>query len=469
MTLALRFTAVSDVGRVRRDNQDSGYAGPFLLAVADGVGGSARGDVASTAAIQQVRALDVQPGNDALEQITGAVHLAHSRIADLVAESPELEGTSTTLTVALFDGTRVNLAHVGDSRAYLWRDGKLTQLTKDHTFVQTLVDEGRITDDEARVHPHRNLILKAVDGVHEPDPDSFTEALQPGDRLLLCSDGCAGPLTNDQLAHLVGTAPIGQAAHNLVNSALEAGSSDNVTVVLAEAVGLDADPETSSGTAATTAAVDPLVVGAAAHEGRQQRVPLRRRIRPEQPERVVEDPEALRYAPLPPRRRRWVRAIAALVVFLVLLAAAAYGAYRWTQTRYYIGTSAGRVVVYQGVDWKVPGVKLTKVVATSALGTQALSSYVREQVQDGIPVTSRSAGLAKIDRLVQRECPKPKPKQSTSHKKTSGHASTKQKTQGRTGTRHTGTRHQGSRSTSQPKPSATATPKPKPGCPGGAS
>lgn len=455
MTLALRFTAVSDVGRVRRDNQDSGYAGPFLLAVADGVGGSARGDVASTAAIQQVRALDVQPGNDALEQITGAVHLAHSRIADLVAESPELEGTSTTLTVALFDGSRLNLAHVGDSRAYLWRDGELSQLTKDHTFVQSLVDEGRITEDEARVHPHRNLILKAVDGVHEPDPDSFTVPLKPGDRLLLCSDGCAGPLDNDQLAKLVGATQVGQAAHNLVNAALEAGSSDNITVVLAEAIGLDDSSESHSGTAATAAAVDPLVVGAAAHEGRQQRVPLRRRIRPpEQPERVVEDPEALRYAPLPPRRRPWVRRLAALVVLLALVAAAAYGAYRWTQTRYYIGTANGRVVVYQGVDWEMPGVRLKKVVATSALGTQALSSYDREQVAGGIPVISRAAGVAKIDRLVQRACPKPKP--ATTQKKSSRHARAKHKTT-----------RKGATSRRTPHPSASATPKPKPGCPGG--
>jgi protein phosphatase len=181
-SLRLRFAAISDVGRVRKDNQDSGYVGPWLLAVCDGVGGAARGDIASSTAIAQLRRLDAPPGDepehDLLARVAGALHRAHDRIGELVDQDPALDGTSTTATLALFDGFRVAIGHVGDSRAYLYRDGEIARLTSDHTFVQTLIDEGRITEADARVHPHRNLILKALDGVHEAEPDLFVIELQ---------------------------------------------------------------------------------------------------------------------------------------------------------------------------------------------------------------------------------------------------------------------------------------------------
>ena len=170
--LHLEVAALSDVGRVRRDNQDSGYAGPHLLVIADGVGGAARGDIASSAAVDAIKKLDVPPPDDALSALAATIHLAHDRLAEIVEAHPELEGTSTTVTAAVFDGAALQVGHVGDSRGYLLRGGSLQGLTTDHTLVQSLVDEGRITEQEARVHPHRNLILKAVDGVHEPEPDA---------------------------------------------------------------------------------------------------------------------------------------------------------------------------------------------------------------------------------------------------------------------------------------------------------
>ena len=194
--LRLRYTALSDVGRVRKDNQDSGYAGEHLLAIADGVGGSARGDVASSAAIGELRALDDPPGNDLQGALAEAIERSHQQIAALVEQHPEIDGTSTTVTAAVFDGTRVGIGHVGDSRGYLLRDGVISQITKDHTFVQSLIDEGRITEEESRVHPHRNLILRAVDGKHEPEPDLFLVDVVAGDRILLCSDGASGVLSD---------------------------------------------------------------------------------------------------------------------------------------------------------------------------------------------------------------------------------------------------------------------------------
>ena len=196
--------------------------------------------------------------DDMLGALAGAIHRSHDRIAELVREFPELEGTSSTVTAAMFDGTVFGIGHVGDSRGYLLRDGTLSQLTTDHTFVQSLIDEGRITEDEARVHPHRNLILRAVDGVHEPEPDVFTLDAAPGDRLLLCSDGCSGVLADADLAASAGRGHAGEAAVQLVQAALAAGSSDNVTVVVADVVEDDADD------AARRRPTGPLVVGAAA-------------------------------------------------------------------------------------------------------------------------------------------------------------------------------------------------------------
>src|SRR4029078_870929 len=164
--------------------------------------------------------------------LAGAIHRTHDKIAALVAENPEIEGTSSTVTAAIFDGAQIGVGHVGDSRGYLLREGTLSQLTNDHTFVQSLIDEGRITEDEARVHPHRNLILRAVDGVHEPEPDVFTLELALGDRILLCSDGCSGVLEDDNRARVLGEGTPDHAAVSLIRASLDAGSSDNITVVV---------------------------------------------------------------------------------------------------------------------------------------------------------------------------------------------------------------------------------------------
>ncbi len=394
MRLALRYAALSDVGRVRRDNQDSGYAGPHLLAVADGVGGAARGDIASSTAVEQLRRLDAPPGNDALEAVAGAIHRTHDRIAELVEEHPEIDGTSTTVTVALFDGARLAVGHVGDSRGYLLRDGSLLQLTKDHTFVQSLIDEGRITVDEARVHPHRNLILRAVDGVHEPEPDIFVQELAPGDRVLLCSDGCSGALEDDQLAALLAAGAVEQASVELVRAALDAGSSDNVTVVVAEVVDEDAAEPT----------VKPMVVGAAAEAPRRGFGLLRGRrptdtgeLEPVPGEEV--DPEALRYAPREPRRFVWLRRGGITLLALAVLCGLGIAGYAWTQTQYFVGAAGRDVAVYKGVEADVPGLQMHHVVETSTLRLTQLPAYNARQVRDGIGAQSLADARSVIVRL----------------------------------------------------------------------
>jgi PPM family protein phosphatase len=399
--LHLRFAALSDVGRVRRDNQDSGYVGPHLLVIADGVGGAARGDIASSAAVDALRKLDVTPGDDALSELAATIHLAHDRLAEIVEAHPELDGTSTTVTAAIFDGTQLQVGHVGDSRGYLLRGGELRSLTTDHTLVQSLVDEGRITEEEARVHPHRNLILRAVDGVHEPEPDLFPVPLETGDRILFCSDGCSGVLDDATMARLLGDGALDEGAASLVRAALEAGSSDNVTVVIAEVVDGTAD-----------SVLEPAVVGAAATAPHRQLSDdatgnlSESDLAALEAEDLGPDPEELRYAPRAPRRFVWARRVAALGVLVLLFAVGAGALYSWSQGQYYVSDDSGDVVIFKGVKAEFPGVDTHHVAERTEVALDDLESYDAGRVRSGISADD----LADARRIVEDlkiDCPEP--------------------------------------------------------------
>jgi serine/threonine protein phosphatase PrpC len=442
--LGLRYSALSDVGRVRKDNQDSGFASPNLLVVADGVGGAARGDVASSTAVQALRRLDGPPPEDLLEALAGAVHRAHDRIAELVEQNPEFDGTSTTVTAALFDGRQIGVAHVGDSRGYLLRDGTLSQLTKDHTFVQGLIDEGRITEDEARNHPHRNLILRAVDGVHETDPDLFEVELAPGDRLLLCSDGASGVLPRDRLTDILTTGSVDYAAVELVRASLEAGSSDNVTCVVADVY----DPATDENDdPSAAAATGPMLVGAAAEQPRRaqaSKVPFRGhrggdtgelepvdgnssggQVDGREHGRGEVDPEELRYAPQAPRRGRWARGLAALLVIAVVAVTVGIFAYRWSQRQYFVAANHKKVAIYRGVQADIPGLTMNRVAEGTNVTVAALPDYPAQQVRSGISADSLAAAREIVDRLtgLARVCPTATPSPTPSQGRSTPSAS----------------------------------------------
>ena len=239
MTLVLRYAARSDRGLVRANNEDSVYAGARLLALADGMGGHAAGEVASQLVIAALAHLDDdEPGGDLLSQLNAAVHEGNSAIAAHVEADPELEGMGTTLTAILFAGNRLGLVHIGDSRGYLLRDGELTQITKDDTFVQTLVDEGRITAEEAHSHPQRSLIMRALTG-HEVEPTLIMREARAGDRYLLCSDGLSDPVSHDTILEALQIPDVAESADRLIEMALRGGGPDNVTVVVADVVDYD--------------------------------------------------------------------------------------------------------------------------------------------------------------------------------------------------------------------------------------
>jgi protein phosphatase len=421
VTFRLQYAAISDVGRVRKDNQDSGYAGPWLLTVCDGVGGAARGDLASSTAIGQLRRLDQPPADAAdvearLELVAGALHRASDRIGELVDDEPSLSGTSTTATVALFDGERLAMGHVGDSRAYLFREREVSQLTSDHTFVQSLIDEGRITEEDARTHPHRNLILKALDGVHEVDPDLFTVELAENDRILLCSDGASGSLDNGRLADILATGSPDFAAVELVRASLEAGSTDNVTCIVADVLPASADDEPLA----------PMVVGSAAELKRRPRsggsffrghrsgdtgeldpVPgdLAGDLPPDVPYGFDSDPEAARYAPRAPRRHLWLRRSLAVLGILGLAWMAGVGAWSWSQHQYYVGEQGGVVTIFRGVNADVPGLDVSHAYETSNVRVDQLNSFNARSVQQGIGASSLSDAERTVQRLALNQKP----------------------------------------------------------------
>ena len=266
MTLALRYAVRSDVGLLREGNEDSAYAGPCLLAIADGMGGHAAGEVASAVAISALAALDHEPAGDLLDPLAEAVAEANITLHEMSVADPSVEGMGTTLTAMLWQGSHVALCHIGDSRAYMLRDGELFQITRDHTLVQSLVDEGRLTPQAAASHPQRSLLLRALDGRTEADPDLSIREARFGDRYLLCSDGLSDVVTDQTLHKTLQTVTDpDDAVMQLIELAIRSGGPDNITCIVADVV--------DTGTGPVPPSRAPIVVGAASNT--DGRPPLR--------------------------------------------------------------------------------------------------------------------------------------------------------------------------------------------------
>ncbi len=240
---ALRYAAGSDVGRRREQNEDSAYASSRLLAVADGMGGHGHGEVASSVAIAAMAALDDTlpehgpEGFDLVAAVEAAVKEANIRLREMTGRDPSLKGMGTTLTAMLWDGTRFALAHVGDSRAYLLRGNVLYQITQDHTLVQSLVDEGRLTPEQAAVHARRSMLLRALESSGNVEPDLSLREAKAGDRYLLCSDGLTGVVGPEALYEAMTTiSDLKELVWRLIEMANDAGGPDNITCVVADVV-----------------------------------------------------------------------------------------------------------------------------------------------------------------------------------------------------------------------------------------
>ncbi|HEY9293032.1 MAG TPA: protein phosphatase 2C domain-containing protein [Microlunatus sp.] len=234
--LRFRYAATSHPGLVRSNNEDAGYAGAYLLLVADGVGGAAAGEVASASTAYVASTVSMISDDDPLAVLAQAVEFAHQHLRDGVEIDPERDGMSTTLTAVLGNGERFGLAHVGDSRAYLWRDGVCHQITKDHSLLQMLLDSGELSTEEAESFPYRSVIARSINHMDAPEPDLVLLDLQAGDRVLLASDGLTDLVPAELIGKAIAADDLDEVVAVLVDLALGAGGRDNITCILGELV-----------------------------------------------------------------------------------------------------------------------------------------------------------------------------------------------------------------------------------------
>lgn len=432
MSLSLRYAARSHVGLIRDGNEDSGYAGPRLLVVADGMGGQAAGELASSVVVQTIAQLDTavlpQPPADPVHALAERINEAHERLHSIITENPQLEGMGTTLTTFLFSEHNVAFAHIGDSRAYRLRGGRLEQLTADHTWVQRLVDEGRISEEEAGHHPQRSLLMRALDGRGQvADADLSMTDIQSGDRLMLCSDGLSSFVSFDTLeSTLAGYADPHQAAESLIQLALRAGGPDNVTCIVADVFDPSLQGPGTSPNAETQYIEMPVTVGAAAEHpggaglpsfgaapaqssasgtgaapGNTDEIPtdtpagraarLRRHERRDKSPNDSEEPRVGDWAP-DPKRRRWVKPVGfTLGAIVVVVGGLGGGAYYWTQQQYYVAADNGKVAIFQGVNASIAGVHLSHVYSTDPqVAVNSLPTASQQWVHNTITATSLS-------------------------------------------------------------------------------
>ena len=377
MPLVFRYAARSDVGLVRQGNEDSGYASDNLLIVADGMGGHVAGELASATVTAILAGLPIADSEDVLTQLADAVDEAQLEMRHIIAERPDFQGMGTTVTVVCWQGDRASIAHVGDSRAYMLRNGELLRLTKDHTYVQTLVDAGQITEEQAHTHRRRNLLIRAIDGVNTVEPDLSIREVHAGDRILLCSDGLSGVVSDAQIREMLSRGDPTGAVTALVEAAIEGGAPDNVTCVVADVAHVDTPPVGNR----------PVVVGAAAEPRTRSQLPSVDFPQDSQlePSAQVAEPAPVQ-VPAPRRRRRWVGA--AIVGLLVL--GLFGGAWWWVSSQYYVGSDNGNVTVFRGIPQNVGSLSLSSVVETTAIPTVQLPVYAQELVTATIAAESRA-------------------------------------------------------------------------------
>jgi len=401
LAIALRYAARSDVGLVRHVNQDSGYAGPHLLVVADGMGGHAAGDVASSIAIGEIVGLDGEShgSDDALDLLAQALHSANSELQQAIGRQPELQGMGTTVTALLRTGNKIAVAHIGDSRAYLLRDGTFTQITHDHSFVQSLVDEGRITEEEAEGHPQRSLVTRVLTGQHDDEPDLAVREARIGDRYLLCSDGLSGFVARDTIQEVLERAmPPGRTADRLVELAMRAGAPDNVTCIIGDVVDLDKEKAPPTAHEVVGAAAERKVTATRAIPvtPAAKAAALSRQATGQDAEEAT-DAESIQLAEEGPtsRRLRWFKGLS-LVLVLTILAGGGYAAYGWSQRQYYVGEASGHVAIFQGVSQNIGPWELSHPIEESDVALSDLPDFYRGKVV----ATLSSANVQDARRLV---------------------------------------------------------------------
>ena len=400
--------ASSHIGKVRASNQDSGSVGRHLYVVADGMGGHAGGDVASAIAVQHLYALDhpYDSVEAAREELFRSILSAGEELTQAVVEHPELTGMGTTVSAMIRVKSSMVIGHIGDSRIYRLREGVLEQITADHTFVQRLVDSGRITAEEAAVHPRRSVLMRVLGDVDaDPDVDTHVIDTQPGDKWLLCSDGLSGYVSERDIAETLLTVDDPElACHKLITQSLSEGAPDNVTVVI---VRIDEDRDTSPPS-------EPRMVGSAAGPMTYESGPIARkpalpamllhplRALPPADEHFEPEADYLEELIREDRRRLIRRRITWSLSVLVIaggIVGAGFGAYQWTQTRYFVGENDGVVAIFRGVPENVGPFELSSLYEESTIKIDDLLLFEQERLEAAIPAESLEDARDILDRL----------------------------------------------------------------------
>lgn len=413
MALTFRTSAHSEIGLVRKNNQDSAYVAPALIAVADGMGGAAAGDLASAVAITHVAETEADlgaklaaasvkrpdaaptglpegPEGDLLAVLADTLAKTNEHLATLVTANHDLEGMGSTLCVVALTGDKAAIVNIGDSRAYLLRDGVLSRVSHDHSWVQALVDQGRISEEDALEHPHRSLILKVLNGSPHHEPDFDLIDVRVGDRFLVCSDGLCGLVPDAAIAERIGLADRDATVDALVDLAHSAGGHDNITIIVSDVV--DGEPEGGVHLLGSVSTTKISEAGAPA--------PASPRLTARAGRRPNRSPEVVRYSPAAGSRvRRAVRLALGILVPVVLILGGAFGWYTYTQTRFYLGPNNTTVAVFQGVPDHVFGQPLNKVVADDGVQLADLPPFYLDKVKGLIQVADLTTGQARLVEL----------------------------------------------------------------------
>ncbi len=360
MLRAAETTWKTDTGRQRRENEDSAFVRAPVFVVADGMGGAQAGEVASRIAIETFEQGLPDTGTPE-ERLADRVRDANHRIYDRSRVEQGREGMGTTLTAAYLDGSEVALAHVGDSRAYLFRDGELTRLTQDHSLVDELVRQGKLTEEQAAEHPQRSIITRALGPEPEVEVDTWTYPVRGGDVVLLCSDGLTSMISEERIKEILQTAPnLDTAANGLIDDANEAGGRDNITVVLFRVEELASDGQTDQPTIVgdpalrVSEAPEPQAPAAAAAPAPSRSAGPGVAVA-SRPAPVPPKPPGQRPQPEPRRPRRFAKPLAALAAIVIVLFLVGGGGYLATRQLYFIGTnSQGIVTIYRGLPYSLP-------------------------------------------------------------------------------------------------------------------
>lgn len=403
MAIALRYAARSDLGLGPKSrNEDSGYAGPHLLVLADGMGGHSAGDVASSMIIGELAPLDDDSvtADQAIPRLEEGLRRANAKLTKAMRENSDLAGMGSTTIVMLRTGNKIAMAHIGDSRAFMLRGDSFTQITKDHSFVQQLVDEGRISKQEASHHPQRSVVTRVMTGQPEDEPDTSLREAKLGDRFLLCSDGLSDYVGQDVIEEILREAKTPeQAADRCIEIALRAHTRDNVTVIVADVV---------DGARGNVPSTVPQIVGAAAKRMREKT----RAIPTSPAEKAAElarqavgrrlehdDVPELAEHPLRSRRGRMIRATLGSLLVVGLFAAGAYAAYDWSQRQYFVAPSDGKVAIYKGVSQDLGPLELSHVDMKTDVVVAELPTDVQDSVGSSIPARDLADARAKVATL----------------------------------------------------------------------